>query len=1159
MGGTDSLGRSIRQWRQERGLSQRELADRAGVSLGAVRDLEQERSNHPRAQSAEALADALGLTGGDRKLLRRLAARPRPEPAAPSGPVHVSVLGPLAASSPSGPVDIGFGRHRVVLARLALTPNHPVSREELIEVLWPDGAPPSAPNVVQTHVSRLRRILAPSPGNDAEAVLSWTPGGYRLRMDESRLDVVAYRSRLAEWRRWSPSDPQRGFDLLSAALDLWRGHRAAEDIVELHQHHLVTAFTDELIDATIQLAYLGLAVQRLPEVLPRLRRLTSQHLWHEPLHARLVVTLAALGQQAAALEAYEEVKHRLAEELAISPGAELVAARQAVLAGRWESRPAARAERPLIPWQVPAPPPDFTGRGEQLHALERLFRTALRDGRAARQIVCVISGMPGVGKTSLALRAAEALRDDFPDGQLYIDLRGADHKPVGVLTLLARLLRGLGTPGQAVPMDVDEASALYRSLLAGRRMLVVLDNARNAEQLRPLLPGGGGSAVLITSRHDCTDLPGATHIDLPVLSRQEAADMLDGGRRPGWTAVDRQAATALAEACGRLPVALRVLAGRLAARPRRNPAELLQSMIDARSQAGDAAVRATFDISYRELPPEAARLFRFAAQLPGTTFSREAAAALCAADADDTGLLLDRLVEENLLQAVTGDRYRYHDLLRRYALDLGAPNADGPAALRRLADWYLTRTAAAMRLVYPAMVRLPTEVDAAAMCFADVNDATTWLDNEIGNLVELIETVAAGAHPARAWQLADQLRGYFFVRRETVSWLATGESGLAAAETAGDRMAQAAMHQTIGQAHWAAGRHWAALEAYGQGTAAARDSGWLIGEAYLLHNLGLVHAELGMVDEARELYEHVLRLGTGPEFAHIRAVTFNDLGVMCTEQGLLRDAVRYFRAAMDINSEVARLPSAMANCSNLGMVLRQLEEFDSAHEYLTRALTYYRDTGATSGQMSTLDELSQLYQQRAEWSAGVDAAGQALRIAEQLANPKATTGVLNTLGFALLGARAVSEAQARFREALELSRECGYQYSEAQAGIGAAAGLLAVGAVDQARAAAAEALEIAHRKDYRILAGDALATLARAALAAGDPSAAAGHCAAALPYYRSAGSPGRLRELDVLAEEAAAAIATPPPATRPWPSHQISGPARSRHHVSSDQLVTGRD
>ncbi|MEU4155889.1 tetratricopeptide repeat protein [Actinoplanes sp. NPDC026670] len=1070
MDGAVKLGRLIRDSRVESGLSQKELAEGAGLSLGAVRDLEQGRSSHPRARSLDAIAEVLQLGPDDRARLRQHAARPAREQPEPAGPVRIGVLGPLGVRRDEGPA-VGFGRHRVVLARLALTPNHPVSRDELIDVVWGGDAPASAANVLQTHVSRLRRILDPE-------MLGRTPGGYRLNATEDQLDLVAYRARLADWRRVSGTDPQRAFDLLSQALDMWRGAQAAEDVTELHGHPLVAGLADELIDATIELARLGQSLRRLPEVLPRLRRLTARHHWHEALHARLVIALAAAGQQAAALEAYEQVKSRLADELGIDPGAELIAARQAVLEGKWETSTAPPPRAPT-PWQAPAPPPDFTGRAEQLARLERLLRGARRRPADAPQVTCVVSGMPGVGKTSLALRAAQAVRDDFPDGQLYIDLRGADRRPVGEAEALARLLRGLGVPGRGIPAEAGEASALYRSVLAERRILVILDNARNAAQVRPLLPGPGAGAVLVTSRHHCADLAGAALVDLPVLSTGEAVAMLSARGAPD----DPDAVSALAEACGRLPVALRVIASRLGGRQRRSAREVLARLTETRAGADgdDAAVTATFDLSYRELPPGPAWAFRWAALVPGPTFSADAVAALLADETGTTERSLDALVDENMLEAVEPGRYRFHDLLRRYAGERLATHTtdDRSVALGRLADWYTARTAAAIRLVYPKFVRLPTELDTAPMCFDDLTAAWSWLDDEIGALVALVEQLSAGDHRTRSWQLADQLRGYFFVRREAVAWLTTGHAGMRAAEAAGDRNAQAAMHQTIGQAYWSIGRHQAALEAYRKGVAAARDGGWPIGAAYLLHNLGLVHAELGLVDEARQLYLTALDAGTGPEFTHVRAVTLNDLGVLCSEQGRLSEAVQHLRAAMEANRGAARLPSAIANCSNLGMALRQLGDYDGAYECYDRALTHYREAGEVSGQMAVLDELSQLYQQRGEWHVAVGAATEAMRIAEELANQRAQAGVLNTLGSALLGARAVTAALERFRSALEISRACGYRYFEAQAGIGVAEALLTGGAADEAQAAAKDALVIAEQADYRILAGNAQALIQR--------------------------------------------------------------------------------
>ena len=433
----------------------------------------------------------------------------------------------------------------------------------------------------------------------------------------------------------------------------------------------------------------------------------------------------------------------------------------------------------------------------------------------------------------------------------------------------------------------------------------------------------------------------------------------------------------------------------------------------------------------------------------------------------------------------------------------------------------MVRTASAMRLVYPEMVRLPTDVDDHRVCFDDVASALEWLDGEIGCLVGMIEGVARGAHRARSWQLADQLRGYFFIRRDFARWLAAGLAGLAAAEATGDLVAQAAMHQTIGQAHWSTGRHDLALSAYRRGIDAARAGGWPLGEAYMLHNLGLVHAELGQVDEARELYRSVLLIGESTEFNHVRAVTLNDLGVMCSQQGRLDEAVQHLRMAMHINQGMNRRPSAAANAGNLGMVLRQLEQFDDAHRHLHEVLTYYCDIGSANGQMAVLDELSQLHQQRGEWHPAVNDATTALRIAEEADDVKSRAGVLNTLGFALLGARALSDARARFETSLQLSRTHGYKYYEAQAGIGVAETLLSAGEVSRSIISAGEALEVARRNQYSVLIGDAAIALARAELRNGDHVAAAGHCRAARAAYETAGVPTKLRAVDRLTTELA--------------------------------------
>ncbi|MFF5296127.1 BTAD domain-containing putative transcriptional regulator [Paractinoplanes globisporus] len=1118
------IGDRIRIARQGLGLTQREAAERAGLSVGALRDLEQGRRRRPRGSSIRALAEVLGMT------LEHLA-RPdagvrqsRSGPVDPSGPLRILVLGPLVASRSDVPLAALSGHCRVVLARLALTPNQPVSTAELIRLVWPGRAPATGPNVLQTHVSRLRQVLEAGADDDEPRVLTRTPSGYCLHAGEEQVDILAYRRRLADWRRDAVTHPQRAFDLLNEALELWRGHSAAEDVPELQEDPLVIGLRDDLVEMAVRWGSLGESLRRLPETLPRLRPLAARHGWHERLHARLVVALAASGQQAAALEAYDAIRRRLTEELGIDPGTELEEARRSVLTRGWEEKPAPRPgpEPPGAPASPPAPPADFTGRAEELHRLEQVLRFAPHRAATQPATLCVISGMPGVGKTSLALRAVQAVRQDFPEKPVYLDLRGADQRPAGTAETLTRLLRALGVDGRRIPDDAERTAALYQEVVAGRQLLIVLDNARDAEQVSPLVPPQAGSAVVVTSRNRCAGLPATVHLPLPPLGPAEAIELLTRRLGERQATSDPAATAALAEACGRLPIALRVVNGHLAGNPAQTVRELLDDLRRApagHGRPGILPVDASFDLSYRQLDRRCAEVFREATLVPGDTFTAAAVAALTGLGVADVERALRDLAEENLVQAAGAGRYRYHDLLRAYGsrrLALERTPAQRGDGLARLCEWYLARTAAAMRLVYPSMVRLRTDVDDRPMCFEDIDAALAWLDEEVDALAGLIELAADGELRGRAWQLADQLRGYFFVRRDVLRWLATGELGLTAARDAGDLRAQAAMRQTIGQAHWSAGRHELALSAYRHGATAAAASGWTVGQAYLTHNLGLVHAELGHVTEARRLYAEALALGEGDEFIHIRAVTLNDLGTLCSEQGLLAEAVDHFGAALAINRGAARRPSAMANRGNLGMVLRQMEEFGPAREHLEEALGYYRATGSHRNELSLLDELSHLHRQLGELAPALDAAAEALRIAVRLDDVKAQAGVRNTLGLAWLEARAVSDARAHFDAALRLSRERGYAYLEAQAGVGVGQAALAGGDTAGAREAAGEAARTARLRGYSLLAGDASMVLARAALADDDPAAAAAHGRDAAESYGPGGPPDRLRELDRL-------------------------------------------
>lgn len=1127
---TRQITAMLRLHRERAGLTQQELAHRSGLSVAAIRDLEQGRSRRPRARSIRALAEALCLPPEDVAFLFHTVPSTSATTAVPLvdpiGTVSIRVLGPFAVYRGDSPVPLGAGRHRAVLARLALTPNTAVRRDELVDLLWGPQVPPSAVNLVQTYVSRLRRILEPrrDVGGHSQ-MLALVGTGYRLNVDADQLDLLRFRELTS--RAAAGAAPADAMSLLDEALALWRGET---DVDELRGDALFTALTEEQLTAAIRHADLVQELSDPERTLPRLRELADRHRLHEPLWARLIVALAATGRQAEALAAYDEIRRKLADELGIDPGHQLMEARQGVLRQRWQ-RIAPQPSPPPVPFQTPAPSADFTGRTDHVNILDQLLR---RDpDRAAQQTVaiCAVSGVAGVGKTTLAVQAAHRLRASFPDGQLFIDLQGAGPRPVAPVEALARFLRALGLSGRDIPSDEAESAALFRSVLADRRVLVILDNARDAAQVRPLLPGRAGCAALITSRRRLADLAGATTLDLAGFSPSEALRLLESSAGQARAAADPNATRELAVVCGLLPIALRVAGARLASRPTWTVRMLVDRLRDERSrldqlQIGDTRVSASFHLSYQDLAPSTARAFRLLSLIPGDDFAPDAAAALLGEKAEAVEDDLGELLDANLLQISSSGRYRYHDLLRLYAAGR-ADIKDSPAARtearHRLLDWYLARSAAAVRLIYPEMVRLPSELlDEAA--FADNQAALGWLDIEIPAIVAAVRQAAGDGPRRRAWEIADQLRAYFFVHRHAVFWLATGEAGLDAAVAEGDRRAQAAMHQTIGQAHWSLGRHERALEEYRKGEALAERSGWLLGAAYLRHNIGLVQAELGRLAEAQESYRRALETSRQHGFRHVQAVTLNDLGAMSHEQGRLAEAVEYFSEALDINVALSRRASVLSNRNNLGMALRQLGEFDAAHGHLQAVLRECRQTADVRGEIGVLDELSQLHSNRGEHVAAVSAARQGLDLSRIAGDKRAEAALLTTLGEALLGSGSTTEALDQFERSHEVAARHSYPYFQTRSQIGIARAQVALGLTEPGIERARRALDAARAGGYRLLEADALVALALGNVAASRPEEATRLCRLAMAIYNGTGSPQHVAEVTRLLERSLTAL-----------------------------------
>ncbi|WP_344480252.1 BTAD domain-containing putative transcriptional regulator [Glycomyces endophyticus] len=1063
------LGELRRRHRERAGLTQRELAERSGVSLAAVRDLEQGRSGRPRRASARRLASALGLSAEESRtafgLEGPVSGHARPEAASQ---LVIGALGPLTVWHDGAVVPFAAEKPRSILMRLVLSAGETVGREALMDLVWGERRPATAVNLLYTYIARLRRLIRPGCAIEAAA------GGYRLLAGPERLDLARFRELAAAGR--NETDPERALGLFAAAAGLWRGET---DVDALRHDPRMTAVTEEYADLLRDYAATARGLAECEQVLPRLRRLAHRLELHEPLHAELVMTLAAAGRQTEALSAYDRVRASLRDQLGIDPGERLRDAHRGVLR---QDLPGVKPLRRNVIRQVPAAPPDFVGRERELAVVTEALGPG-PDGTEPPARVVAVSGPAGVGKTALALQAARLLRDGFPDGQLYADLRGVAGDAIAPLEILGRFLRALGVPGRRVGADEAEAAALLRSELAGRRVLMVLDNARDAAQVAPLLPGTGECAVLVTGRRRFPELVGAVAVDVPVLPAADALDLLAATAGPQRILADPTAARRLAEACGLLPLALRIAGARLATRPAWSAADLVARLRHAdrrlsELRAGELGVLASFRIGYRDLGAEAQRAFRWCVMHPGDEFGAAAAAVLLDVEPAAADRVLGELLDANMLLQFTADRFRYHDLLGLYASGLLAE--EGPeerdAARSDLHAWLLHCATAAMEWVYPQLVRLAACDDREAV-FDSAEAALAWLDEEAPALVALVEQCADTAERRCSWRLSDQLRGYFFIRRQVDRWLRCADAGLRAAVAGGDGAAQAAMHLNRGQALWAAGRHGDALDAYACGARLADAAGWREAAAYARHSTGLVLAEQGRLAEAEASFRAALELSAHDASGHVRAATLNGLGAMCADQGRLADAAEHFAAALEVNRAAGRDASVHANLTNLGMALRQIGREAAAEAHLREALEGYRSVGNLHGELSVLDELSQLHAGRGDAAAAVADAKQGCDLARAGGSGRTRAALLCTLGEAHLSGGEHAAALAAFQEALRLAEE--YPFFAVRATVGLAGALHGSGGVAAARRHAARALEAARAQGFRLLEAAALERLGR--------------------------------------------------------------------------------
>ncbi|GIH68087.1 AfsR/SARP family transcriptional regulator [Sphaerimonospora thailandensis] len=735
--------------------------------------------------------------------------------------IRFSLLGPLRIWREETEITLGSEKQRAVLALLLLKAGAPVPRQEIIDTVWNDGAPDSVVNLVQTYVGRLRRRLDPGHvARSRSSLLTGLGSAYAIRLDRCDADLVRFRATTAAARR--AAAPRESLGLLLRALQMWQGPCLSDLSHLLEGHPWVRAIDQERVNVLLQCVKIGIDLGRSAEVLPQLRAVASAEPLNEVVHSWLVLALASAGAQAEALAEYESIRARLADELGIDPGSQLREAHLRVL--RQDATPSSlfwppSAPDPLRPCLLPADIADFTGR-EKL--VERI-RGALTCRVSGPVPVALVTGPGGVGKTTTAVHVAHQLSDTFPDGQLYADLSGADGRPADPARVLGRFLRALGVHSTAIPQDLEERVDLYRSQLAGRRILVVLDDVDDHAQARPLLPGTSTCSVLATSRSRLAGWPGAASFDLRTLRPEESHDMLTAILGRKRVEAERETAAELVRLCGGLPLALRVAGTRLAGRPHWTLARLATRLTEGGLEElalGDLDVRSSVAAGYHRVGAAAQHAFRVLGLLELPSFPAWAIAMMLETSLESAEELADTLADARLLEVATPDgagqpRYRFHELVRRYAREQAAVH-ESDAATRVMIKRVL---AALLALAQEADDHLPAQPYPTVRGRAPrwpppdevrarvVADPLGWFAAERDGLVAAVLQASALGLVELAWELAASMLNAAALRSHWADVERTHRDALAACRRAGDRLGEAVMLRGLTEAFQGDGGH----------------------------------------------------------------------------------------------------------------------------------------------------------------------------------------------------------------------------------------------------------------------------------------------------------------------------------------------------------------
>ena len=965
--------------------------------------------------------------------------------------MKLEVLGPLRVVDDEGRhVPVPAPRLRVLLAALALHANAPVPTEALAELVW-DGAPPGAASVtLRSYVHRLRTELGPAL---ARRIVSHPPG-YTCLAEEQEVDALWFEALCRETdaavseRRWAQAS-----QTAELAASLWRG----TPLLDVPCQTLHDGFAPRLEQLRTQMlenqVEAALALGRHEHWVQPLRELVTAHPLRERFHAQLMQALARCGRQAEALAAYQDARKLLVEELGIEPGPELRQLHKRILAGEGNpAAPRASAEQApeiapvaaAVPRQLPVATRHFTGRRDELDLITGLHRSSRpTDVPGGTVVISAIDGMAGIGKTTLAIHAAHRLAEQFPDGQLFLDLHGytEGQPPRTPEQALGWLLRALGESPERIPTDAEQAAALYRQRLADTRTLIVLDNAATEAQVRPLLPGTGSCLVLVTSRRRLRALDDAHSLSLDLLSPSNAVALLHAVAGPDRIPADDPRLDEVAGLCGYLPLALRIAAALLRHRPAW-PLEYLAGQLRDQQQRvtalsdGERELAAVFDLSYMSLDAPHQRLWRRIGLVPGSGLDAYAAAALTEIDPASAARLLEDLVDHNLLTGYAPGRYRLHDLLRAHARSLAEtdPAAERRAAVDRLLHYYAhTAQSASVPIARNPRPAPDCPAPAHSPVLTSPDAARTWLHTEHPNLEAAFTHARANGLDEQATALAT---GLAEILQTDGPFTHALEIHRIAAETA-ERLGLSAAHANaltdLGRVQQVTGDYPGAGDAVARALEIYRALGNRLGEAGALTDLGRVRYLTGDFSGAGDALTRALEIYRALEHRLGEANALNGLGRVRYLAGDYPEADDSYTRALDIYRTLGNRHGEAGVLTDLGRVRYLAGDYSGAGDSYTRALNIYRTLGNRHGEAGALTDLGRVRYMTGDYPGADDVVSRAVELYRALGHQLGEANALPDLGRIRYMSGDFPGAVEALTRALEISRVLGHRLSEAYA------------------------------------------------------------------------------------------------------------------------------